>query len=46
MVICDFGEGEVYAIKYIFSHKDSASLVKLSSSHEEQSSPGRVLVLF
>ena len=39
-VICDFDKGWVYAIKYIFSHKDSASLVSFllvvrNSHHQE-----------
>ena len=37
---CDFGEGGVHAIKHIcFSQKISASLVKVTASHEEQTSP-------
>ena len=36
--ICDFGEREIHAIKYIFFQKVSASLMKLSAHHEKQSS--------
>ena len=43
--VCDFGEGEIYAIKHIFSQKFSASLVKLSAhcicqSNESVQNPG------
>ena len=37
--ICDFGEGGVHAIEHIFLQKVSASLVKVTASHEEQMSP-------
>ena len=44
--ISDLGERKIHTIKHIFFQKVSASLVKLSASHEEQSSPWRILVLF
>ena len=44
--ICDFGEGGIHATKHVFFQKFSASLMKLSASHKEQSSPQRILVLF
>ena len=43
---CDFGEGGAHAIKLIFFAEGSASLMKVSASHQEQTSPWRILVLF
>lgn len=37
--MCDLGEGRVHTVKHIFFQKASASLVKLSVSHEEQLLP-------
>ena len=42
---CDFGEGEIHALKHIYSQKVSASLVKLSAhwicqSNESVQNPG------
>ena len=36
--ICDFGEGGIHAIKFIFFQKASDNFVKLSAHHKEQSS--------
>ena len=44
--VCDFGEGWLYAIKHMIFQKVSASLMKLSTIHEEQSSPWLILVFF
>ena len=46
LYICDFGEEGIHATKHMFFQKFSASLMKLSDSHKEQSSPQRILVLF
>ena len=42
----NFGERRIEAIKHIFFQKFSASLMKFSANHEEQSSPWRILVFF
>jgi hypothetical protein len=42
--ICDFGEGGVHAIRHIFL-QISTSLMRVTASHEGQSSPWRILVL-
>ena len=44
--IYDFGERKIHTVKHIFFQKVSASLMKLSASHKEQSSPWGILVLF
>ena len=44
--VCDFGEGGIQTMEYIFFQKVSTSFMKISVSHEEQSSPWRILVLF
>ena len=33
--VCDFGKGRIQVIKHIFFQKVSASLVKITASHEE-----------
>ena len=38
-------EGEVHADTHAFLRKFAASLVKVTASHEEQTSPGRMLAL-
>ena len=43
---CDFGEAGVHAIKHMFLQMLSACLVKVTVSHQEQTSPRRILVLF
>ena len=37
--LCDFGEGEIHAIKHIFLQAVSAGLVKVTVSHERQTLP-------
>ena len=37
--LCDFGEGEIHAIKHIFLQTVSAGLVKVTVSHERQTLP-------
>ena len=45
-IYLDFGYERVHAIKLIFFQEVSASRMKLSTSHEEQLSPWRILVVF
>ena len=37
--LCDFGKREIHAVKHIFLQTVSASLVKVTVSHERQTSP-------
>ena len=42
----NFGERRIEAIKHIFFQKFSASLMKFSVNHEDQSSPWRIFSIF
>ena len=37
--ICDFGEGGAHAIRHIFFAEVSASHMKVTANHKEQTSP-------